>query len=203
MNELKHRGFTLIELLVAISILALLVGILLPNLKRAREAAQRAACGANLRQLGIAMRLYLDDSNDFLPAALPYGGLPDWEEGDPFDLPDIATVLKPYLEREVGYQDGVFRCPGDLPGKTQRQGKLAGKTYYQTDGTSYAYNFRLSGRKLYDLVRNERVKRHFGGVVAEEEIWILRDMVAFHGKPGTPGAANYLYIDGHVSDLAR
>ena len=198
----RRHAFTLVELLVVVSIIALLVGILVPVLKGAKDAARRTACASNLRQLGTAIRMYLVESNDVLPAATPFGGLPGWGHGAPFDFPDIATVLKPYLSKQVADQDAVFHCPADVPGRTRRPGELDGKSFYDTDGASYAYNFRLSGRKMYEVVRNERVIRHYGRIT-EEEIWIMRDVVAFHGEPGQPGASNYLYIDGHVADLAR
>ncbi|MEM7624286.1 MAG: prepilin-type N-terminal cleavage/methylation domain-containing protein [Planctomycetota bacterium] len=60
-------GFTLIELLVVISIIALLIGILLPVLGKARKASTAARCQANLHQIGIAMFLYASDYDDFLP----------------------------------------------------------------------------------------------------------------------------------------
>ena len=55
------RGFTLIELLVVIAIIALLLSIIMPSLKRAKELAQRISCSSNLKQLTIAWRMYADD----------------------------------------------------------------------------------------------------------------------------------------------
>ena len=62
----RQRAFTLIELLVVIAIIALLMAILMPTLKRAREQGQRAVCLGNLKQLGLASILYADDNDDKL-----------------------------------------------------------------------------------------------------------------------------------------
>lgn len=63
----KKRGFTLIELLVVIAIISLLVSILLPSLKMAKEAANRSVCMSNMHQLCTAMLLYAEDYRGLLP----------------------------------------------------------------------------------------------------------------------------------------
>lgn len=171
--------------------------------------------------------MYLDDSNDYLPVVEPLPSLP---LDDNHPRPAIATVLSPYLQKAADAAEReadnvlelegneIFRCPADTPGYDNREGENNGKSYFDTENSSYTFNTHLhflrdSGSlngglfekpvKLSEIVRTERAKRMFGGTAAEEEIWLMRDYVGFHGKPGTPHASNYLYVDGRVSDLER
>jgi prepilin-type N-terminal cleavage/methylation domain-containing protein len=66
-KAIRRRAFTLVELLVVIAIIAVLISILLPSLMKAREAANRAACSSNLRQLALATLMYLQDNKYTFP----------------------------------------------------------------------------------------------------------------------------------------
>jgi prepilin-type N-terminal cleavage/methylation domain-containing protein len=69
-RRLPFAAFTLIELLVVIAIIAILAAMLLPALTRAKDSARSAACKINLHQIGIALRLYVDEARQFPTWAL-------------------------------------------------------------------------------------------------------------------------------------
>ncbi len=88
----RKRGFTLVELLVVIAIITILIALLLPAIQMAREAARKASCTNNLRQIGIAIHSYHETVR-----VLPSGWIAPVPEGDPGW--GWATLILPHMEQ--------------------------------------------------------------------------------------------------------
>ncbi len=142
------KGFTLIELLVVIAIIAILAGMLLPALGKAKEKAQNISCVNNHRQLALGHSLYADDNDDRYLAAGRTGTAPEWTGGGWLDLPISGQDdIDPYAGSRAGTQSsgiawsplfqyvgksvGVFKCPAD-----RSSGKIRGQIRPRTRSMS-------------------------------------------------------------------
>lgn len=203
-NKKSGRAFTLVELLVVISVIALLMAILVPALGKARATANRTYCMANLHQLGIAMRSYLDDNRDIFPLCCAE----PWvitNANNPEYTPPITKVLGKILK-----EPKVFICKSDA---IKKYYKMVGNTSYWYNGKTLTafppivWTYGLGGITIrqYPLVQ---------AGAKEKDIEVMSDFDAIH-----PGVAkgtetyglikirkvfkNYLYADWHVSDYKK
>lgn len=172
----SRLAFTLIELLVVIGIIALLAALLVPVIGRSQERGRSAACLSNLRQVGIALQLYVDDNHNKLPvmydALIGTNGTPATNS-----FATIDVVLSNYLGNAR-----VLACPSDK------------KNVYAQTRSSYAWNTLVNGQ---DATRITIFAMDFD----PHNIPLVFDKEAFHSGVGQGKGVNYLYADGHIRNL--
>ncbi len=156
----NRSGFTLIELLVVIAIIAILAAILFPVFAQAKESAKKIACLSNTKQIGIALYLYLNDSDDTLPMANypappAYMGPPwtvfQFHNGAGVSELAWADLLLPYTKNI-----NIFGCPDDSLQATGAGGVIPGAKlsyalnyyFYKQPGVS---RFAISGGNMSEI----------------------------------------------------
>lgn len=210
-----QKAFTLIELLVVIVIIAVLAFLLIPALFRAREEVRRAVCVNNLRQIGVAFQMYLEEHNDTFPPKLVYN--PDtrkfenvkiWNSfggkaTDTIDWPAAKRPINPYVGVDVSKTPAevekdpsleIFHCPSDITMVSNYVEPL-----YEYYGNSYLYNSDgLAGVVLKDITtsfsRLVLALDNCQHVVGPGSY----DRYSSHTKNTSPTKYNILFLDGHV-----
>jgi len=213
-QNIPRQAFTLIELLVVISIIALLLGILMPALGSARQTATLIKCSSNQRQVGIALGAYAVDNNDQLPPSYDANGT---FVASLFYRPGFYD-LRTYVADYVG-DFSIWVCPStnnptplDDPGNVRAQGNYGTYGYYPGRTTptfglrsgnpnSLSNLYSASGLTLLqdtfrDDVPGKQVYNHGDG--SSDTIAVGNP--SYFAYQGTNGeGVNTLFFDGHVA----
>jgi prepilin-type N-terminal cleavage/methylation domain-containing protein/prepilin-type processing-associated H-X9-DG protein len=188
MNHKKH-GFTLIELLVVIAIIAILAAILFPVFAKARENARKATCTSNLKQLGLAMSMYLTDNDGNYPrsATTIASATISWN-----------SLIEPYSNAPAG--TGILRCPSQSSHGTRSDyGANTKILYYNIPGCMNEVSINKPSQVC--LLIDAAVAGGTGVFYLAPEVNIpdnLNYLSARHQE-----GANVLLADGHVKWMAK
>lgn len=191
----SRYGFTLIELLVVIAIIAILAAMLLPALSQARERARQAVCCNKLKQIGLAVMLYSDDFDGYLPLVHNQGS-------NAIPGPPATWVYDTYLMAVLGVKNvtinkTALRCPSDKDPFFSYSGNVA---------TSYAANMHLGGVNYGGYTKMARFKKPSGvawgmesanGIRAVDRRSLAKHFMYRHNE-----GMNVLFLDGHVARYA-
>jgi prepilin-type N-terminal cleavage/methylation domain-containing protein/prepilin-type processing-associated H-X9-DG protein len=184
----NKTGFTLIELLVVIAIISILAAMLLPTLGRAKQRAWATACLSNVKQIGVATRMYADDNSDALPRSAHQGA--SW----------VAT-LQPYCGGT-----NLWRCPRD---ERNRLYSYALNDYLLPPSIGGAGDYSKTAQVpspvqtfwLSECQTNYVSNDHFHFTPWNDGAYAPESFASQVAVQRHLASANYLYVDGHAQLL--
>jgi prepilin-type N-terminal cleavage/methylation domain-containing protein len=192
-----RKAFTLIELLVVVAIIAILAALLFPVFAKARERARRSQCAGNLRQIGAAMRLYIDDWDGRLPWAYEYYPVMLTPT-----LPSLRTTLSQYVR-----EDRIWTCPSDSGEVYLHNGFGKRTPPFYSYGPSMSYDW--PGRGLGGGIKPMTGELE-SGIRRPVATVIVVELRPWHGEhdwaesvSANRGMYNVLCCDGHTQEMTR
>lgn len=216
---MRRKGFTIIELLVVIAIIVILAGILFPVFAATRRAAYNASCLSNLKQIGLATSMYVQDYDEAFPVACnqidrvvgkaQFSNQYD-TNNNLIPVPYLWTVLTPYVKNA-----GIWSCPADQGFSVPGTSFSFKPNAFALTGSSYNYNTDLVWFHTLPDTQDQFEKVGYwapltlASIQKPGETWISAEPTgAWHNAIRGADTRNtyhynHVFVDGHAKSMTQ